>query len=247
MLDRIKIKVKRQDEPLKPAYWEEFEIPYEEGLTVADVLFKICENSINNEGREVAPVVWERCASRINCGSCTMIINGKVLEACGTKVDSVDQPIILEPLSRFPVVRDLFVDRKEIFKNLEKVFAWNEIEFSYERPALRQTQEERDKIAPFARCTYCGACLEACPQYNKHSGYMGALNMGQVHFFNSHPMGKNDRSKRCTRVLGQGGVLECGFSLNCNIVCPMNIPLFYAISHLGWEVNKFTVKHFLGK
>ena len=54
-----------------------------------------------------------------------MLVNGRTRQACSTLVDRLlaDQPgeIELRPMSKFPVLRDLCVDRSRMFRTLEKV------------------------------------------------------------------------------------------------------------------------------
>ena len=57
------------------------------------------------------PITYDsNCLEEI-CGSCAMRINGKARMACSALVDNLEQPIKIEPLSKFPLVRDLQVDR----------------------------------------------------------------------------------------------------------------------------------------
>ena len=64
-------------------------------------------------------MVWEcNCLEEV-CGACTMIINGRVRQACTALIHKLDQPIVLEPMSKFPVVRDLYVDRSRMFESLK--------------------------------------------------------------------------------------------------------------------------------
>lgn len=43
------------------------------------------------------------------CGACSMVINGRARQSCSAIVDQLEQPIRLEPMSTFPVIRDLQV------------------------------------------------------------------------------------------------------------------------------------------
>src|SRR2546422_10610281 len=88
--------------------------------------------------------------------------------ACSALVDSLAQPIRLEPLTKFPVVRDLAVDRSGMFESLKRVKAWVPIDGTYnlgEGP--RMSPELQAKGYPLSRCISCGACLEVCPQVNE--------------------------------------------------------------------------------
>jgi len=56
-----------------------------------------------------------------------------------------DQPIRLAPLSKFPVVRDLSVDRSVLFENLKAVSAWVPIDGTYDLgPGGRQAHKFRN-------------------------------------------------------------------------------------------------------
>ena len=78
-----------------------------------------------------------------------MLVNGKVRQSCTALVDNLKQPIVLEPMSKFPVVRDLQVDRTRMFDNLKKVKAWIDIDGTHnvgEGPLMS------DKIRANALC-----------------------------------------------------------------------------------------------
>ncbi|MBU4484650.1 4Fe-4S dicluster domain-containing protein, partial [bacterium] len=234
---KIHLKIRRQDTPEKLPYWQGFSVTFCDGMTIADCLLLIEENFQTDDEQIVAPVVWEKC-------SCTMIINGKVLRACETKVDSLEEPVVLEPLSKFPVIRDLMVDRTKIFEGLREVGAWNLIDYEYFRPVVVYTDNLRQDLSRLGRCNYCGACLEACPQYNNNSKYLGAAVLAQVQFFNSHPVGNGDKDRRIFSVTGEGGISECSFVKNCDIVCPEEIDLVNAIVKLNRGVNRFLINNF---
>ena len=128
----VNLKIKRQDKPDAKTYWQKFTIPYKERLNVIACLQDIQRNPTTQSGETVSPITWDcNCLEEV-CGSCTMVINGKVRQACTALVDSLEQPIVLEPMSKFPVVRDLQVDRSRMFENLKKVKAWVEIDGTHD-------------------------------------------------------------------------------------------------------------------
>ena len=108
------VRVLRQDLPGQPGYWNAFRVAYEPDMNVISALQKIAESPVTVAGRNVVPVVWNcNCLEEV-CGSCTMVINGRVRQACTALVDQLlkDRPeeIELRPMTKFPVVRDLMVD-----------------------------------------------------------------------------------------------------------------------------------------
>jgi succinate dehydrogenase/fumarate reductase-like Fe-S protein len=133
----IKVEIKRQSTPAAAATTEKFEIPYRPGMNITSLLGEIALNPVDVSGKATTPVTYDsNCLEEI-CGSCAMLINGKAAMACSALVDKLtgpnkDQTITLAPLSKFPVVRDLSVDRSVLFENLKKVKAWVPIDGSYD-------------------------------------------------------------------------------------------------------------------
>ncbi len=112
--------IERQDLPDSKPYTEEFLIPWHLGMNVVSALMDIQKNPVTKEGKVTKPVVWEcNCLEEV-CGACAMLINGVPRQACSSLVDSLTQPRRLAPLSKFPIVRDLMVDRQKMFDNLKK-------------------------------------------------------------------------------------------------------------------------------
>src|SRR3990167_5533416 len=124
MSQTIYLKIRRRDTPQGESYWEEFELPYRSGMNVISCLMDIQKNPVNAKGKMTTPVVWESTCLEEVCGSCSMVINGRVRQACSALVDRLSQPIVIEPMSKFPIVRDLRVDRSVMFESLKKVKAW---------------------------------------------------------------------------------------------------------------------------
>ena len=134
------IKIKRQLTPDAKLSWEEFEIPYKPNMNVTSALMEIAANPVTRDGKQTTPITYDsNCLEEI-CGSCAMLINGRARMACSSLLDHLDQPIKLEPLTKFPIVRDLAVDRSVLFENLIKVKAWIPVDGTYDLgPGPRMT------------------------------------------------------------------------------------------------------------
>lgn len=235
---KLLLKIKRKKSADKQKYWEEFDVPYTSESTVIDVLEEIRKNPVNKDGNKTSPVVWESCCNEGSCGACAMVINGKVGLACSAKIADLKKPVILEPLSKFPVVRDLWVDRSKMFDALKNVGSWNNLDgFGGDGPETVIIKKEQEKYYSYTTCIMCGACLEACPQYNERSPFMGAHVMGQILAANNHPTGKTDCDERLYAIMGIGGIAECGNAGNCSEVCPKGIPVSEGIARLGWQTS----------
>ena len=233
----VKFEIKRQANPDAPAVWESFELEWRSGMNVISALMEINGDPHTCEGKCTTPVTYDsNCLEEI-CGSCTMRINGKARMACSTLIDSLEQPIRIEPLSKFPLVRDLQVDRSVLFENLKAVKAWIPVDGTYDLgPGPRVFPQQQEVNYPLSNCISCTCCMEVCPQFNAATGFVGAATIAQVKLFNNHPTGKVLKEERLRALAGDGGIQECGFAQNCVEACPKQLPLTEAISDLGREV-----------
>jgi succinate dehydrogenase / fumarate reductase iron-sulfur subunit len=265
----IPVRVLRQDAPGQESYWERHDVPWEPNMNVISVLQKIAAQARSQDGRKVAPVAWDcNCLEEV-CGSCTMLINGRTRMACSALVDRLQaesgDEIELRPMSKFPVVRDLVVDRRRLFRGLEKVKAWVPVEGSYDLgPGPRISPEEQEDAYPLSECMSCGCCLEACPQYTKveavrrddeseadfekrrksafDTGFVGAHAISQAVLFNAHPTGRMIADERMEALTRQGGIQMCGNAQNCVAVCPKRIPLTRSIARAGRAATVWALK-----
>src|ERR1700745_4108085 len=234
---QVLLKIKRQSAPNQTAHWEEFSLKWRPSMNIIICLRDIAENPVTREGKNTTPITYDsNCLEEI-CGSCAMLINGKARMACSALVDDLDQPIRIEPLTKFPLVRDLAVDRQFMFESLKRVKAWIPIDGTYdlgEGPRVApETQEEAYKLST---CISCGSCLEVCPQVTGTSAgdFVGAAIISQVRLFNMHPPGAIHAHERIGALMQPGGVQDCANAQNCVAACPKNIPLTESIA----EVNR---------
>lgn len=252
----VRFRVKRQDGPGKPARWEEFDVPVEPNANVVSCLQWIAANPKTREGKASTPISYEVGCLEEVCGSCTMVINGKVRQACSALVDHVapnpGDSVTLEPMSKFPVVRDLAVDRARLFATLQRIRGWVPIDGTYDLGAGPKEQpEEQETRYKLSTCMSCGCCLDACPQYTLvedpkkwDTAFVGAAVISQVRYFNMHGTGKSLEGVRLDEISGPGGVSDCGNAQNCVKVCPKEIPLTESIGDMGRAATVHNIKKF---
>jgi len=244
----IDLRVRRQDGPLNKERWEDFLVERRDACTVADILKAVERTPRLADGRETSPIVWENGCGEGRCGSCAMLINGHPLLACRAKLDDFPPaPIILEPLSKFPVVRDLWVDRSALFEALDAVGVWVEPDgaqdavSAYVATADITTADVGPGAArrayEYGRCIHCGICMEVCPSYNGLASYVGpAAVAASAAYQELCPSGADAR--RMQRALMEpGGITGCGAAMNCVKLCPQGIPLTSAIAATNRRVN----------
>ena len=224
-------------------YWEEFELELKPGINVISSLMEIRENPVNIHGKRVQPGVWEDGCLEEVCGSCSMLVNGRPRQACTALINVIiketgSRTISLSPFSKFPLVRDLIVDRSIMFENLKRVNAWVDTDGSYDKgPGPKISPQKQEVMYILSTCMTCGCCSESCPQVNKNSKFIGPQPIAQVRLFNAHPTGAMHKRKRLRSLMEEGGVAECGNAQNCAQVCPKELPLTEAIGAAGRDTN----------
>ena len=246
--------VKRQDKPDTAAYWQTFSIPYRPNMNVTSVLQQIAAYPTTAEGEATAPINYDVACLEEVCGSCTMVINGKARQACSALIDPIRAekgaaaPITIEPMSKFPMIRDLIVDRSRMFENLKRIKAWIPVDGYYDLgPGPKIDPKLQEPLYAMSRCMTCGCCLEACPQFTFDNAFVGAQVLSQVRYFNMHPTGKVDADARLEVVMGDGGITDCGNAQNCVKVCPKEIPLTESIGWIGRAATVHSIKKFFSK
>ena len=231
--------------------WQEFELELRPFENVISALMEIQKNPVNTKGEQVPPISFEAGCLEEVCGSCSMLINSRPRQACTSLIEQLIQdngPVItVAPMTKFPLVRDLIVDREKMFDSLKRVHAWVELDKAIDRgPGPKIPQAKQDVMYTLSTCMTCGCCLEACPQVNDHSPFIGAAAISQARLFNIHPVGKEDSEKRFTTLMGEGGIADCGNAQNCVKVCPKKIPLTESIDVIGRQTSLHALKRVFG-
>ncbi|OIJ13911.1 succinate dehydrogenase iron-sulfur subunit [Anaerobacillus alkalilacustris] len=243
----IRFIITRQVDPESTPFKEEFVIPYRENMNVISALMEMRRNPINASGKKTTPITWDMSCLEEVCGACSMTINGKPRQSCTALIDQLEQPIRLEPMRTFPVIRDLLVDRTKMFESLKKVKAWIPIDGTFDLgPGPRMAEGKRQWAYELSKCMTCGVCLEACPNVNSKSPFIGPAPLSQVRLFNAHPTGAMNKAERLEAIMDDGGLTNCGNSQNCVQACPKGIPLTTSIAALNRDTTIQSFKNFFG-
>lgn len=214
------IRIRRQENHASPGYWQEFAFDGSENSSVAAVLNELNSRSplADISGRETSPIGWECGCMVRKCGACAMRINGLPRLACSTFLNALKGGvIILEPLSKFPLVRDLIVDRSILFEQLKRLTLWLEGE-AYMADC---THEQRYQSA---RCLMCGCCLEVCPNFSVEGDFAGAVAAVNAFRILDEEQQTGHRGELSAQYRWQ--YFEgCGKSLACHAICPAGLPV----------------------
>src|SRR5881396_1047440 len=206
----------RPEEEATPVY-QRYEVPFRKDWVVLDAL-----NYIKDHLDGTLSYRWS-CRMGV-CGSCGMMVNGVPKLTCATFLsDYAPGPVRVEPMSHFPVLRDLVVDTSDFLVKLAKSKPW--IIRKVEKPLDEeyfQTPEQMDAYKQFSMCINCMLCYAACPVYGLDSLFSGpaAIALAQRYNLDSRDQGASDRLDILSH---HEGIWGCTFVGECTQVCPKNV------------------------
>jgi fumarate reductase iron-sulfur subunit len=229
----------RPDGDVEP-HWDGYEVPLRKEWTVLD--------GLNHVKNELDPTLAFRWSCRMGiCGSCGMNVEGQPRLTCGTFLtDYAPGPVHVEPLSYFPVVRDLIVDIDDFMEKLPRVKPWiirdddvTEIDGEY-----LQTPEEMEAYRQFSMCINCMLCYAACPVYGLDPDFTGpaAIALAERYDLDSRDRGARER---LDVLIEHEGVWGCTFVGECTRVCPKHVDPASAIQRYKLKAARSSVKAFL--
>lgn len=209
------------------------------GLTVLAVLMRIRD--------EIDGTLSFRssCRSAV-CGSCAMVINGRIDLACRTQVASFGtNTIILEPLPNMEIIKDLVVDMTPFWRMYEKVRPWLVRESADPEKEIEQSEEERSRIDQFVNCILCACCYGACPVIARDPEYLGPAALAKLERFILDSRDERPEDFLDT-VNDEKGVWGCDTVLRCIEACPKDVRPTDSIVGLRKALVKNKAKKLLG-
>ena len=220
------VKIKRQISHDTEPYWQSFSYDGPKHVTVAAVLdaLNYTDDLFDIDGQLATRIRWECSCMQAMCGGCAMVINGVPALACATYADEIKgEELVLEPLSKFPTVADLIVDRSIIYENLIEAKAY------LEKLAESDRRQHKQQYS-VAKCLKCGLCLEVCPNYHSGGDFFGAVLANESYLIVSQSADKNPHMvKEYKTHFGA----ECSKALSCQTVCPMEIETITSIMRMN--------------
>ena len=240
MADRIKLQVARyRPEQESEATFDEYDVPCPKEWVVLD--------GLNHVKDRIDGTLAYRWSCRMGvCGSCGMMVNGEPKLTCATFLaDYAPGPVRVEPLSNFPVIRDLIVDIGDFMRKLSTVKPWiiREEEQPLSAGEYRQTPQELDDYKQYSMCINCMLCYSACPVYGLDPHFIGpaAIALAQRYNLDSRDEGAAERMA----VLSEhDGLWGCTFVGECTKVCPKHVDPAGAIQRYKLTAAVETVKAF---
>ncbi len=207
----------RPEEEQEPV-WESFEVPCRDEWMLLD--------GLNHVKDHLDGTLSHRWACRMGvCGSCGMMVNGEPVLTCATYLSGLGPgPVRVEPLSGFPVIRDLVVDIRDFIDKLTSVKPW--IIRDDDKPLSEgehlQTPEQLADYKQYSMCINCMLCYSACPINALEPNFIGpaAIALAQRYNLDSRDQGSAERMEVLSR---HEGIWACTFVGECSVVCPKKV------------------------
>ncbi len=196
-------------------FFDEFEVE-EKNETILELLDRI------RDYKDRSLTYRSFCRSSI-CGTCAIKANDKTVLACKTKVKDIIQnnELVIEPVDRSKVIKDLVVDHSFIEENLKKVKSWFVDEIDSEKENL-QTPKEVKKFDLQTDCILCGACFFECEALDYDKNFAGPFAFTKVFRFVFDSRDKEDTQKRI-ETAKENLLYNCINCQKCTLVCPKDI------------------------
>ncbi len=189
-----------------------------EGMVVLDAILQIQSESAND-----LAVRWNCKAGK--CGSCSGEINGAPRLMCMTRLSELDlsQPVTVEPMRAFPLVRDLVTDVGSNFRAKKRIRKFTPRAPDAPDGTWRMDQADADRVQEFRKCVECFLCQDVCHvlrDHHLHEQFVGPRLLVHVAQLEMHPLDVLDRT---TELKESHGIGYCNITKCCTNVCPEHI------------------------
>jgi fumarate reductase iron-sulfur subunit len=218
------LKIRRYDPDSEKSFLEAHTVPFLKDLTVLDALNYIRDN-------KKSPISHRSSCRMGICGSCGAIINGKEGLMCSTFCRDLKQPIVLEPMRNFPVIKDLIVDTDaamDKFRESKPFIKKVKTDPDLESP---QTPKQMKKYEQANQCIKCLLCYSACPVFGNNKNFVGPAAGALAERYNRDSR-DDSKKERIDSMTKKDGVYDCSFIGECSVACPKSVDPAAALQKL---------------
>lgn len=218
--------IQRYDPETRRSWMQTYRVEAGRILRFTDVLRKI--------NKEQDPTLaWNSSCEHAQCGSCSVVINGRPMLACELLVENAvaffDTTVFtIEPIRVAPVLRDLVVDLEKAYERVHRIQPF------IIRPARNPNEGQEYRISPrvmedyleATRCINCFCCATAC--LSSHRGFLGpnAVMASVVRIMDPR---EDATEERLQQLYSEEGVYRCHTSQACSHVCPKEIDVAHFV------------------
>jgi succinate dehydrogenase / fumarate reductase, iron-sulfur subunit len=213
--EMITLRINRGEENEVAGRWDDFEVPYGDGMVVLDAVLAA-------QARQAPDLAVRWNCKAAKCGSCSAEICGKPQLMCKTRLEELDcsEPVVVAPLRTFRRIRDLVTDVAWNYGVNEMIAPFRprrDREWRFYQRDVERAQEMR-------KCIECFLCQDVCHvlryQTDEKPPFAGPRFFARTAGLDFHPM---DDVRRTEYLRDAGGIGLCNITKCCTDVCPEGI------------------------
>jgi succinate dehydrogenase / fumarate reductase iron-sulfur subunit len=191
-----------------------------EGMVVLDAVHQIQAESAGDLAAR-----WNCKAGK--CGSCSAEINGMPKLMCMTRLDTIplDQPVTVEPMKTFPLIKDLVTDVSWNFAVKKSITKLTPRKPDAPDGTWRMQQADIERVQEFRKCIECFLCQDVCHvlrNHHMHAEFHGPRFFVYTAALEMQPL---DEADRLEAVRSEAGIGLCNITKCCTKVCPEDIQI----------------------
>ena len=226
---KVNLQIQRYNpEKDKEPYFADYSVEAEPTDRILDALLQV-------KGLLDGSLTLRKSCAHGVCGSDGMRINGRNALACRELVRNHKQPIVVEPMKGFKIIKDLVVDMETFFAKYRQIkpYLINNDPPTAGKERL-QSQKEQERFEDTTKCILCACCTTACPSSWADPDFVGPAALVQAHrfIFDSRDQARDERLE----IVGtKEGAWRCRTIFNCTDACPRGIEVTKAIGEIKRE------------
>ncbi len=197
--------------------FQKYSVPCQEEWVVLDAL-----TYVKDEIDRSLSFRWS-CHMAV-CGSCGMNVNGEPTLSCKAFLRDYPDKIRVEPMTNFPIERDLIVVLDDAMEKLSSVqpYLIPKDPKGIDDGEHRQSPAQLKAYKQYSMCINCMLCYAACPQVTLNEEFIGPFALALAHRYNADSR-DGGRKQRADVVASHEGIWECSFVGACSQVCPKDV------------------------
>ena len=200
--------------------FQDYRTEVSEGMVVLDAVHRVQAEQAND-----LAVRWNCKAGK--CGSCSAEINGHPKLMCMTRLNSLnlDEPVTVEPMKAFPLVKDLVTDVSWNYRVKQQIKPFRPRRPDAADGTWRMAQADVDRVQEFRKCIECFLCQDVCHilrDHHLHDQFIGPRFLLYNAALEMSPLDTDDRVADLKR---RDGIGYCNITRCCTKVCPEHITI----------------------
>jgi succinate dehydrogenase iron-sulfur subunit len=200
--------------------FQDYETGVTEGMVVLDAVHEIQARQAND-----LAVRWNCKAGK--CGSCSAEVNGNPRLMCMTRLNQLDlsNPVTVEPMRAFPLVRDLVTDVSWNFRAKQGIARFKPKPADAPDGSWRMAQVDVERVQEFRKCIECFLCQDVCHVLRDHQMFDAFVGPRHLVYSAALEMNPLDTENRTRDLRDRHGIGYCNITKCCTKVCPESIAI----------------------